>query len=393
MELQDESPSSSSSASRIPSLTSLSTTASSPAPTSPKASPSEKLLRETLVRDGLGRRRSLGASSSSSPRPGHRKRNSVSSLGGAGTGAFWGLGLGWFWREPGEEGEEDEEILPPLSAYTTPTKRERTRTEPARLSHATPPLPPQPRHANSYPFTSSPRTSPRIPLTMPNSTPRRKFTLGLETVPSISDLRGGTSSSLATSSSPSASPSDGSMGIRILTPPPTPPFRHLDLGLGIGASPSISRRRRQSLSLAQMQAHTHTSLPGTPTRGRYTDLPSEVAVPRHRHTRALSVQVPGVRTNPCTPQKNILPLPLPTPPSPTHPLSLAFNANDTPRKPGFNARRASETCKRIEGMVSFANIEGLGEPESAPQAQVDDADEDLTTSSKEQRTKKWLGLF
>lgn len=44
-------------------------------------------------------------------------------------------------------------------------------------------------------------------------------------------------------------------------------------------------------------------------------------------------------------------------------------------------------------MVSFANIEGLGEPESAPQAQVDDADEDLTTSSKEQRTKKWLGLF
>ena len=38
--------------------------------------------------------------------------------------------------------------------------------------------------------------------------------------------------------------------------------------------------------------------------------------------------------------------------------------------PQFNARKASARCRAIEGYVSFASVEGLGEP-----AEVDD-DED-----------------
>ena len=39
--------------------------------------------------------------------------------------------------------------------------------------------------------------------------------------------------------------------------------------------------------------------------------------------------------------------------------------------PQFIARKASARCRAIEGYVSFAKVEGLGEP-----AEVDDDDED-----------------
>ena len=39
--------------------------------------------------------------------------------------------------------------------------------------------------------------------------------------------------------------------------------------------------------------------------------------------------------------------------------------------PQFNARKASARCRAIEGYVSFASVEGLGEP-----AEVDDEEDE-----------------
>lgn len=57
-----------------------------------------------------------------------------------------------------------------------------------------------------------------------------------------------------------------------------------------------------------------------------------------------------------------------------------------PPTPPFNARTASEVCKRMDGYVSFANVEGLGEP---PGMDIDaDAAEEAAS-----RWGRWLRML
>ena len=68
-----------------------------------------------------------------------------------------------------------------------------------------------------------------------------------------------------------------------------------------------------------------------------------------------------------------------SPSSPSEPMT-------PPPTPPFNARTASEVCKRMNGYVSFANVEGLGEP---PGMDID-ADPSEEASS---RWGRWLRMF
>ena len=52
----------------------------------------------------------------------------------------------------------------------------------------------------------------------------------------------------------------------------------------------------------------------------------------------------------------------------------------------FNARKASERCRMMEGYVSFASVEGLGMPPDG----VDDEDKD---EEKDREDKRGRGLF
>jgi hypothetical protein len=55
-------------------------------------------------------------------------------------------------------------------------------------------------------------------------------------------------------------------------------------------------------------------------------------------------------------------------------LGITSAATATPAANTFNARKASETCRRMQGYVSFAAIEGLGMPPNG----VDDDENDFS---------------
>lgn len=66
-----------------------------------------------------------------------------------------------------------------------------------------------------------------------------------------------------------------------------------------------------------------------------------------------------------------------SPSSPPEPLT-------PPPTPPFNARTASEACKRVDGYVSFASVEGLGEPPGM------DMDAEEAEDGKLAWTRRWL---
>jgi hypothetical protein len=56
----------------------------------------------------------------------------------------------------------------------------------------------------------------------------------------------------------------------------------------------------------------------------------------------------------------------------------------TPTSPSFDARTASAMCRRIDGYVSFANVEGLGSP---PEDDIESVE-----AGRQHAWLKWLGL-
>lgn len=58
-------------------------------------------------------------------------------------------------------------------------------------------------------------------------------------------------------------------------------------------------------------------------------------------------------------------------------------------RPEFNARKASARCRAIEGYVSFASVEGLGEPPEGPISPVDGEDGERDCGKK----GKVMGLW
>jgi len=87
--------------------------------------------------------------------------------------------------------------------------------------------------------------------------------------------------------------------------------------------------------------------------------------------------------------------PLTPPPTPPHALSMLSHTAShpanagrrpplTPSSPSFDARTASAMCRRIDGYVSFANVEGLGSPP--------EDDSESTEAGRQNAWRKWLGL-
>ncbi|KAJ8091385.1 hypothetical protein PM082_015103 [Marasmius tenuissimus] len=309
----------------------------------------------------------------------------------------------------------------------------------------------------------------------PSPTHRRKtkapmFTLGLETVRSVADMRalaaageGEGEGSLPSSSIPfNPAPIQDQVagdadGDAMLTPPPTPPggARHELSSPQTPASSDSSPVRRttplpsripvpvRKVSVSAAREKTAMNLPvsTTPTRKTAPSTPARERTPvrsltqtnlastptkSHPRIRTLSIQTSGERrvssssqSTPCTPQRTKTfpmtanPNPIPRTPQPQRkaflgvdhearrpvhpprqrPVEYAvapdpteFRIVDNPAalldigtpggvgdlncatpgssKSRFNIRTASAQCRAQEGYVSFAMVEGLGEPET-----------------------------
>ncbi|KAL0576971.1 hypothetical protein V5O48_005013 [Marasmius crinis-equi] len=347
-----------------------------------------------------------------------------------------------------------------LSAHSRPHSRSNSITNVQGLtrSHSvssTTSLPVQ------VPLSSSPRMSPAS---------RRKtpmFTLGLETVRSVADMRAAAAAAAAAagvekredestsapseSNAPSSSSPNGSTSPSrdqeeseaLITPPPTPPKTSAPIS-SLPPPPSripISVTRRTStpvqMSTTPTRTTSMTQMPCTPVRTRTsTHTPTPTQTPKSQHRRALSVSVPrrseSSQSTPCTPQrtKEFLGLgsgsgsEMPRTPQPHTQKKQFLNGGAAPRRPQeyayavapnpdefrvvdnpaspsllpapatpatpsrFNIRTASAQCRAQEGYVSFAMVEGLGEPEREEGEQGEVREEGEKQAG--QKGRRWL---
>ena len=68
----------------------------------------------------------------------------------------------------------------------------------------------------------------------------------------------------------------------------------------------------------------------------------------------------------------------------SHPANAGRRPSLSPSSPSFDARTASAVCRRIDGYVSFANVEGLGSPP--------EEDSESVEAGRQHAWLKWLGL-
>lgn len=130
-------------------------------------------------------------------------------------------------------------------------------------------------------------------------------------------------------------------------------------------------RRKSSRSISRPRAHT---------RGSSEDWNSQASSP-------LPAYSPGMPPQPLAPLT-----PPPTPPNvpsvlyrtTSHPANFGQRPPKTPSSPSFDARTASAMCRRIDGYVSFANVEGLGSP---PEDDIESVE-----AGRHHAWLKWLGL-
>lgn len=116
--------------------------------------------------------------------------------------------------------------------------------------------------------------------------------------------------------------------MRLLTPPPTPPL--------MGTTTPAGSVKRPGVAMYRSRTRDSNDFGGI--------MPSPNMYPYKRQEVEGSVEKLDLSLPPHTP-----------------------NTMST-----FNARKASETCRMMEGYVSFANVEGLGTPPDG----VDDEDKD-----------------
>lgn len=186
------------------------------------------------------------------------------------------------------------------------------------------------------------------------------------------------------SSSPSDTEAEALDELALLTPPPTPPSHHR-------AFSPFAHRARSSPA-----ASCPASSPGRTTIG----LPHRTPPP----PRLLQSRTSPPGTLPTSPTRSgakpagFYTHPHPTPPesgsaspssSDSPPVSPSLCPGNFPpgSRPQFNARKASEHCRAMEGYVSFAAVEGLGSPPDGVD-EVDDAREEGGEGRK-----GWMGMF
>ncbi|KAF8145637.1 hypothetical protein K438DRAFT_1991613 [Mycena galopus ATCC 62051] len=155
-------------------------------------------------------------------------------------------------------------------------------------------------------------------------------------------------------------------------------------GLGVG-HPSAGRRHAREGSLdrgqtAQMATGQGAPGNGPPTPGSTPPLSADVRDESasasesddaddddSRHRRRRRGANGKLLTPPATPPRCSLLV--------VAGSECACVGDDGEPRPAFNARKASAQCRQLEGYVSFAAVEGLGEPPSpGPEGDLDDAD-------------------
>ncbi|KAF9557961.1 hypothetical protein CPC08DRAFT_724783 [Agrocybe pediades] len=327
------------------------------------ASPGEPLImtpHEQVLRARLERVLEAGKVVEKKEREKRRRSESRGATSGAAANEVRDEEGGWPWREKERGGRaggvEVGDELPRMGH-----SRNRSKTDSAlpSLSSSTsglPPMPATPKRSTTAPAAPTTLSASKIPVL------RRQ------------QPRTGTTPPLEGGEDGDEDVEDGDL--RLLTPPPTPPFTARIFGNGeycpspyktsysagitgpargnaklggLGGirrpqnAPTMHNRQHQDMddshsSCSSSNSHSHGSQQHE-RRGR-----------RHRSSSSASSS-----------HENDLN----TPPSPT-PFSASAAAAAGHHRPQFNARKASARCRAIEGYVSFASVEGLGEPPADP---------------------------
>lgn len=291
-------------------------------------------------------------------RPRHVKRASLPAV-----AAPAGMGFGWLWREEGDaDTVGEDEPTSPITYLPTPQT----------VSLGTP--------IHGADFFSSPESSSKRTRSRSRTDPSpprergRMFTLGLETVPSVDNLR----------ASSSTTHTD------MLTPPPTPPERSPHIpprryshtenkkdqlqSLGVGSALGRSKSLKQVPTTPRKANAFSAGVPLTEEEELETE--AERVKSRY-HRRTMSAQVSPVV--PLFPHNSPSSLYAPAPKK----YSLDSHSSPTPSSQ-FNIRVASIQCRNQQGMVSFGEVEGLGEPE---------AESEVERDREEDRPRRWFGVF
>ncbi|KAF8965572.1 hypothetical protein BDZ97DRAFT_1918135 [Flammula alnicola] len=280
--------------------------------------------------------------------------------------------------------QQHAHALAPPSRVSSTTRvlshsRTRSKTEPAS------PLPPSALGNGRGSAAPSPRRSSTVP-TYPSRIPTRKQS----TPPNALAQRTGTTPPLVAGEDAEGEEAEREDGdLRLLTPPPTPPFTARLFSLSgepapatraEGYCPSPYKTLYSPAVKAPLKARTQakTGL-GAPRRPRHAPVdrpPSSSSEHEHEHEQDSSscsssqASFPRSDTSSAYAHRqrsrsaDAAEMQNP-PPSPV--------AGLRGQRPQFNARKASARCRAMEGYVSFASVEGLGEP-PADSMSPDDAD-------------------
>ncbi|KAF9068720.1 hypothetical protein BDP27DRAFT_1421703 [Rhodocollybia butyracea] len=324
--------------------------------------------------------------------------------------------FGWLW---GTDGQAEEEDLFTLPLPQTPRRRQvhhRDDHEDERKNYS--PRTPQTKtlpNSNSSPSLSPYRpgfsgSSSRLraqtqPLpSSPNrslytSSPKPKHAFSLSSVPVGYDIGSGISSARMVASSDGLETTDQEG--RMLTPPPTPPRTESVLfgeGLGEVDSPPGS-----VIAAHETESRNPENLEPTLTRRRDASV-----VRSDQGRRALGLGRPGARSSGDSASSSSTEGPL----APDITVGHSPDDNDDaevedrvrPSRPAlsplfsptseasFNARTASLQCKQIDGYVSFASIEGLGEPPASAISLENDGGSMIGDDDRNEGEKKgWVG--
>ena len=350
---------------------------------------------------------------------------------------------GWPWREQERDRgvwgvEETATTASPLYSATsnnsgssgvspalegvrpTPTKPTHNRTRSKTESHSPPPKAPAavvvspPRRSSTIPTTPS-----RIPVTKPAVSQRGNQRTG--TTPPLVPGQANKGDGHEADADDADDDDDGDL--RLLTPPPTPPFTARMFSFSAGGSaeapyfPSPYKTRNSPAhsrtgatgavgqTVGRKNSDAHSKLDGMPSIKKTAGLmlgsprrPRNAPVRTLHHSSSSDVgghehdndNDDGAADASCSSSgrssskdsqasfpasDDLLP-----PPGfahhqhhrrPPHSPVAAHHHLVHPERPQFNARKASARCRAMEGYVSFASVEGLGEPPADPMSSPD----------------------
>ncbi|KAF4620970.1 hypothetical protein D9613_000125 [Agrocybe pediades] len=275
---------------------------------------------------------------------------------------------GWPWGEK-ERGGRAGGVEVGDESPRTGHSRNRSKTDSAlpSLSSSTsglPPMPATPKRSTTAPAAPTTLSASKIPVL------RRQ------------QPRTGTTPPLEGGEDGDEDVEDGDL--RLLTPPPTPPFTARIFGNGeycpspykTSYSAGITGPARANAKLGGLGGiRRPQNAPTMHNRQQHQDMDDSHSSCSSSNSHSHGSQQherKGRRHRSSSSASSSHENDLNTPPSPT-PFSASAVAGR--HRPQFNARKASARCRAIEGYVSFASVEGLGEPPADPLSPDGDDDE------------------